>query len=406
MDPIISISIILVVMILIVALKINLSYALFFGILLCSAFFNKFSFLMGDFIETAKTPSNTFLLIAVILIFFLARLMEENGMLKNLLASLEKYIKKPWVVITAIPMLIGIIPTPSGAILSAPFVSEMGNRSKVPKLRLHLINYWFRHSVSEYINPIFPGVLLAASVAGLPFGIFALLNAPLMALATILGLLFFVRGLGQKTSKKTKPGKQDMIIVIKGLIPLLIALLLPVLFGVNLAIAMAVAVVFTVIANRIRFVNLGKIFVKSLKLDLVVMIFLILLFKTVLTNSKAMEQVAASFIRMHFPFIVLILLIPFLVGFVTGITMAFVGIAFPLLLPFMKVNGDLNLGLLMLGYEAGYLGLMLSPMHLCLSATAQYFKVEYKDILKKLLIPQLIVLGFALLLYLIGWPFF
>jgi hypothetical protein len=45
-------------------------------------------------------------------------------------------------------------------------------------------------------------------------------------------------------------------------------------------------------------------------------------------------------------------------------------------------------------------------MHLCLSATAKYFGVEYREVLKKLLLPQLLVLGFSFLLYMIGWPFF
>ncbi len=405
MEALLSISIILVVMIVIIALKINLGYSILSGILLCTILFNRGLGLFSDVFQTISSLSNITLILSVILIFFLARILDEGGTLKRMLTSSERFLRKTWLVIIAIPMVIGIVPTPSGAILSAPFVAEVGKKARLSNLRQLTINYWFRHSISEYINPIFPGVLLAASVAGISFGSFALLNLPLMMFATAIGLLFFVKGIPQRDVRQTHK-KDDLLNIGKVVFPLLIALLLPTLFAVNLAIAMLVAVAFTIVINKVYLKKLWGLFVKSFKLDLIVLIALILTFKTVLENSKAMELVAESLIRLHFPSIILIILVPMVIAFITGITIAFVGVSFPLLLPFIKVNGHLNLGLLMLAYEAGYLGVMMSPMHLCLSATAQYFKVEYKEVFKKLLLPQFIIFGFAVLLYFIGWPFF
>jgi len=403
MSPLVSIGIILAVMIMIVSLKLNLNYSILAGIILTTLFFNRGFNVFGDLISTLTNLTNLNIIAMFILIFFLARLMDEAGILKKMLYSTEKVIRNTGIVVLSIPFLIGWVPSPSGAILSAPFVKEIGEKAKISKLRQQLINYWFRH-ISEYINPIYPGPILASSILSITFASFVYTNILVMAAVFLIGVLFFVRGIKQRELEEKKHSKRDFWNILNVVIPILIALILPTFFKINLSISLLAALIFTIIMNRIFSKKLITTLRKSIKVDIIILIILVLLFKTVLENSKAIELVAKSFIALNFPSLILIILVPMIISFLTGLTLAYVGIGFPLLMPFFTANGSLDLGLVMLAYEAGYFGLMMSPMHLCLSVTQKYFCLELSQIFKKLIVPQLLILGITLLLYFVGWP--
>jgi len=72
------------------------------------------------------------------------------------------------------------------------------------------------------------------------------------------------------------------------------------------------------------------------------------------------------------------LLLPLVMGFVAGITVAFVGSSFPLLLGLLAQAGlghDATLPYVVLGMFAGLTGSMISPIHVCFILTCQYFHV-------------------------------
>jgi hypothetical protein len=87
--------------------------------------------------------------------------------------------------------------------------------------------------------------------------------------------------------------------------------------------------------------------------------------------------------------------IPFVLGFLTGITVGFVGISFPMLMPLMTQGDTLNISMAIFAYVSGFVGMMMSPMHLCFAVTVEYLKVNifkfYKMLILNLL--TLIFLG-------------
>ncbi|MBE0711398.1 MAG: DUF401 family protein, partial [Candidatus Aminicenantes bacterium] len=48
-------------------------------------------------------------------------------------------------------------------------------------------------------------------------------------------------------------------------------------------------------------------------------------------------------------------------------------------------------------YVSGFVGILLSPAHLCLALTADYFKAEMRDVYRILVWPVAVVFGAALL---------
>ena len=93
---------------------------------------------------------------------------------------------------------------------------------------------------------------------------------------------------------------------------------------------------------------------------------------------------------------ILLFAAPFFVGLLTGVNQAFVAISFPLLLPIIG-QGQPDMILLMFAYVSGFCGILLSPAHLCLALTADYFKAELRDVYKILIGPVGVVFSAAFL---------
>jgi hypothetical protein len=56
----------------------------------------------------------------------------------------------------------------------------------------------------------------------------------------------------------------------------------------------------------------------------------------------------------------------------------------------------------MFAYAGGFAGILLSPVHLCLIVTKQYFKADFKKIYKILLLPVAFVVLIALVIVLMS----
>ena len=92
------------------------------------------------------------------------------------------------------------------------------------------------------------------------------------------------------------------------------------------------------------------------------------------------------------PPMVVLFVLPFLAGLMTGLTIAYVGITFPILMPLMG-SGSPSLGLLALAFGSGFAGVMLSPVHLCLVLSREYFNADMTQVYRRLWLPSALVLA-------------
>jgi hypothetical protein len=109
------------------------------------------------------------------------------------------------------------------------------------------------------------------------------------------------------------------------------------------------------------------------------------------------------------PLLAIISILPFIAGLVTGIAIGFAGTAFPLVVGLMGISGSglTPMATLVLAFTMGYAGMMLSPVHLCLLLTREYFSSPYFKVLRYILPCTLTVVTYGLLLHLtlhvLGW---
>jgi hypothetical protein len=89
-----------------------------------------------------------------------------------------------------------------------------------------------------------------------------------------------------------------------------------------------------------------------------------------------------------------IMILPFLAGFITGIAVGFVGTSFPLIIPMFPENSLVGyLASAALAFTFGFMGMMLSPVHLCFLVTKDYYGANLVKSYRYLLLPALSVMG-------------
>ncbi len=99
-------------------------------------------------------------------------------------------------------------------------------------------------------------------------------------------------------------------------------------------------------------------------------------FKEVLESSKAIPVVSSALSSSGVPLWLIAMFIPFLVGLMTGLTIAPPAISFPILISLFK-NDAHFLNYMMLAFASGICGNMISPLHLCLVLTKDYFQADW-----------------------------
>ena len=116
-----------------------------------------------------------------------------------------------------------------------------------------------------------------------------------------------------------------------------------------------------------------------------------LLFKINLEAGNAIDQVVSFFTEMNVPQNVVIFFLPFLVAFLTGLTLPTVAITFPFLVPFFGTGQNAIIGLETLAFSGLVCGLLMTPVHLCLALSASYFETSLPKIVVRILAPIIFI---------------
>jgi len=92
-------------------------------------------------------------------------------------------------------------------------------------------------------------------------------------------------------------------------------------------------------------------------------------------------------LQLDIPAGLVVFAVPFVVGLLTGVTSAYIGVAFPIIVPLLGTGAlNINAGMI-LAFAGGFMGVMSSPVHLCLVLTSQYFKASIARTLFTVAVP-------------------
>jgi integral membrane protein (TIGR00529 family) len=334
---------------------------------------------------------------AVCAVFVLSGQLQEAGALADLTRAASVRLNSARARAAVLPAIIGLLPMPGGAVVSAPMVEECGSGTREEQ---HFTNYWFRH-IWEIWWPLYPPVLLAAELAHIPLLPFCLLLAPLMAFMVVIGVVWILRPLPALESQRREHGSMSSVALALGLMLITapaLALagpeLVPVSREWHVTLAVLPAVAFLTL--RHGWLSLQRTLTSRRLWALVAMAASIKLFGSMVEGSGAASEASEMAARFHAAWSGVILL-PLLAGLATGNTVAAVSLSFPLVgaLALVRDSGaDGRIFLFAVAYASGFVGYLLSPVHMCFVLSARYFGAELARGLSKLLLP---VAAFGLL---------
>jgi integral membrane protein (TIGR00529 family) len=360
-----------------------------------------------DALLASIDPLTLRLALIVVLIMILSELLRQTGSLKGMVESLQALIPNGRIVIAALPALVGLLPMVGGAMFSAPMVDEVGNKLGADSGRKTFVNYWFRH-VWEPFFPLYPSALLAMELLNLTALQLARATVPLTVAALIGGLVFGLLRLSRRGSDDPLIASRtrSLCTLAKSIWPIALVIIapltLPIDERVNLIISLVVTIALTMAAKRIPLLDLGTILRTQIPWSTVFIIFSALIFRRVLENSGAVEAVSQALTGLNIPVVIVAFAVCFIPGLLTGLVVAAYSIGFPIALPLVLADGGAIppawVAWLMAG---GYIGVMSSPMHMCLALTRVYFKAEWKPIYRFILPSAALVVATAAALLLL-----
>jgi len=393
--------------------KVPLSAAILLGAVVCGLAFELTAAQIAHTVGAgAVHPRTIALTVTIMLLLGLSVLMRRSGQLDRIVALVRSVLRRPTVTMAALPALIGLLPMPGGALVSAPMVASVADGKETKGDVLSSINYWFRH-IWEHWWPLYPGVMLATSIlAGASgtaggVGAFALYQFPLGLMMAVSGLVLF-RGVHPSLRGRSDrpPGgtwgrlllATSSIWVIIGvwllvhhaamphLSPHLPKALRDVAKYISLAAGLVVSILWTVGLNRVSGRTIATAFINTSVLKLAAVVVSVMVFQHMWARVDAAAGIARELAALAVPVMLVAMALPFIAGLVTGLAIGFVGTSFPIVLNVVAAAGDgANLrAYVALAYAFGHLGQMMSPLHVCYFVSNEHFGTSFSAVYRRI----------------------
>jgi len=395
LSPSLSLLISIAAVLILLGLRLHPGFAIFAGSLIVSLLVLPLPSIPPLMLHSLIDYETIRLLVIIASALTLSSLMEERGLLARLATTMEGI--GPRAAVHIVPAVIGLVPMPAGALVSATAARDLVKRIGLKPEQSTFINYWFRH-IWEFSMPVYPAIIVTSVILSIPIFSVVKIFSPMTALAIASGAVISYWIL--RTAPKVKGESSGNIIVnfIKAAWPIL--LLVPaVLLGLDAIIAFPLILVLLIIQQRAKWPELKKAFRYGLNPRILLLLYAIMLYKTAIEDSGAAGILLSDMQAIGLPTLLLLVVLPLLMGLATGLSWAFVGVALPLLVPYIVSGSGVSSGALLLAHVSGMMGVFLSPLHLCLILSAEYFEARLVRVYRYVLPLALVMEGTAILIY-------
>lgn len=339
--------------------------------------------LVLDALSAAVDVTTLRLVAIVMLITFMGEILRSTLQLEGLVHSLgDLFVDRRWL-LALIPLLIGLLPMIGGAMFSAPMVEEASQGLGVGRERKTFVNYWFRHSC-ETAFPLYPSLVLAAGLMAVPVQALAVSNWPLLVAALGGGILFGLLGIRPDagTYGERSGRGEALALLAKSIWPIALVLLLSLALGVELLLSLVLTIATLIAVHRLPPRQLWAMG-RKMPFEYVPIIVGTMVFQSVLKSCGAIEAASQGFSTLGIPVPVVVFAVPLVAGLLTGLAVTAFAIGLPIVLP-MCPPDLIASGYSTLAYAGGFCGLVLSPVHLCLTLSLAYFRASWSGVYRRL----------------------
>lgn len=407
MIALLKVGIIFIALILLQRTKIALTWIIFGASFAVGILFNlSIIKTLETILKGASSYRALTLLFTLYLIAILEAILRHTGGLREITERFTDLIKNPLIAGASLPALLGFLPSAGGARFSAPLASTALENTNLKPDEKAYVNYWFRH-IWEPFLPIYPALILAVNIVPLNLSSFIKRNFIYTLIMVLLGWLVIRNKRKYNSYKLDNPNsfKDNIFLKILKIIYLTLPIIIPVISififknGPEvLLLSLGFVVMVLLLKDKISFKKTILLFKESFKVELLLLVGAVLAFKEVLEVCGALSEISVFFKQTGMSPFPIFTLLPFITGLLTGISQAYVGITFPLLKIILPENSN-SLTWFSTAYLAGFMGVMLSPVHLCLILTKDYFKANLLRIYRPLIASALPLLLITCILF-------
>lgn len=350
-------------------------------------------YLTQAFTETLSLPRTYDIIFALYFVMCLEIELRTSGALAGMVHALQRIFSSNRVTLAVMPAFLGLLPSLGGARFSAPIVEEASKGLGLTSDHQSAINFWFRH-IFEFSSPIIPGMIMACNIAGVAYSEFITHLCWLTVLMFSVGWFVLIRPIKADSIKESsgtqtadEQGWQDLWL---SLSPVVLTFVLVVFFNMNASVGMGVvtAGLFIVLHFTKREVSLKEVVVGAIDMKMFFNVLCILYFIQILTVTQVLQEIVTAFQSSPLPVPVIIACVSFIIGVLTGMSQGHVAIIMPIIAAMQ--TGSLNLAGVAMAF--GVAGQMLTPTHMCLVVTVDYFKASFFKTLKPVLIGEVMLL--------------
>ena len=342
------------------------------------------------------TMRRTFDLIAALyLVMCLEIELRTSGCLDGMVKALHRIFSSARVTLAIMPAFLGMLPSLGGARFSAPIVETAAKEANIDAEHKAAINFWFRH-IFEFSNPIIPGMIMAVSIAGVKYSDFIIHLGWMTVMAFACGWFVLIRpikvdrDIAGEAQSETEKHRYNVDLMLS-LAPVIVNFGLAVFCGFDASAAMLAVVIglLPVLYMTGRRVNVKNVFLGACDWKMLINVATILYFIQILTTTHVLDEIVYAFRTSPLPVPVIIAGVTFVIGVLTGMSQGHVAIIMPIVAALEP--GSLNLAGIAMAF--GIAGQMLTPTHMCLLVTIDYFKSDFFKTLKPILILEIMILS-------------
>lgn len=364
--------------------KVKLSYTLLItagilGIFSNIGIKNAFNSVSSVFLNS---PSRSTVL-TVMMVSVLGGLMGHYKILEQIVSTMEKVIRNKKNILMIIPAFVGLLVIPGGALLSAPFINNLGAELKITPPKRAAINLTFRH-IAMFLMPYSTGLLIvASSFPDLNMAKIILFNLTFVILVIITGYFLFIKNI--KTDIETKRENLLNNLIKLGIFtsPIYIPVLINIFTGLPFYLTLLISVVIVyILSDKKDFINT---LIKSISWHTILTVTAILIIKEIILRMDSLLEIFLNMFN-NSNNILYTLLIFFLTslffGFITGNQGASLAIILPMLSQ-LNISNDMLYVYIYFAFASAFMGYYFSPLHLCQAFTVELMEVSTMDLYKE-----------------------
>lgn len=323
-------------------------------------------------------------------ITLLSYIMAVSKLHERLVNATIRLLRSAKLAVMVIPPLIGAMPIPGGAIVSAPLVDRPADMLGLSQARKAAINLVFRHA-NFFVLPFSSSLVLGAKLINVDVYYLIPFLAPLAVVVWVIGYWTLVRdakpvasgAADSLTATETAAAAADLgsgVGMSAGrefmfsASPILLSLFIGFVFRVPFWLAVTCGILWALVITWRTHPWSAAALLRGVDKMLILAMFGIMSFRSIVVNGEVLAQLATMFESSPVPLPVLGFVIAFLISIVSANHNTTLGIAYPMILPLVAPGETMAYAVLM--FAGSFIAYFSSPLHLCQILTNEHCKVN------------------------------